>query len=42
MFGNKDGGGFAELQPPNGQYILGVTGRVGQWVDAFGIIYGAL
>lgn len=42
MFGNKNGGGLAELKPPTGQYILGFHGRIGQWVDAIGIIYGRL
>lgn len=42
MFGKKDGGSLAQLTPPNGQYLLGVYGRVGQWVDAFGIAYGNL
>ena len=40
MFGNKTGGSLAELIPPTGQYILGVYGRVGRWVDGIGIIYG--
>lgn len=39
MFGNKNGGGLAELVPPQGQQIVGVYGRVGQWVDAIGIVY---
>ena len=42
MFGNKNGGTLAELVPPVGQSILGVYGRVGEWVEAIGIIYGNL
>lgn len=42
MFGKKDGGHLDQLIPPDGQFILGVYGRVGQWVDAFGIAYGNL
>ncbi|GMM56743.1 putative metalloendopeptidase [Maudiozyma humilis] len=42
MFGNKNGGGLGELIPPKGQYVLGIYGRVGQWVDAIGIVYGSL
>lgn len=42
MFGNKNGGSLAELIPPTGQYILGVYGRIGRWVDGIGIVYGAL
>lgn len=39
MFGNKNGGSLAELLPPQGQQIVGVYGRVGQWIDAIGIVY---
>jgi len=39
MFGNKNGGGLAELMPPQGQQIVGIYGRVSQWVDAVGIVY---
>lgn len=42
MFGNRNGGSLAELIPPTGQYILGVHGRIGRWVDGMGIVYGSL
>lgn len=42
MFGNKNGGTPATLTSPNGQPLLGLYGRVGQWVDAIGVIYCAL
>lgn len=41
MLGNS-GGGLSEVQPPAGQRILGIYGSVGGWVDAFGIVYGAI
>lgn len=42
MFGNKNGGSLGELIPPTGQNIIGIYGRVGQWIDAIGIVYATL
>ncbi|CCD23401.1 putative metalloendopeptidase NDAI_0B03670 [Naumovozyma dairenensis CBS 421] len=42
MLGNKEGGGQRELFPPEGQYVLGIYGSVGNWVDSLGIVYGSL
>ncbi|AAS51682.2 ADL238Wp [Eremothecium gossypii ATCC 10895] len=40
LFGNTSGGGLGTLVPPTGYEVLALHGRVGQWVDAMGIIYG--
>lgn len=42
FYGNKDGGSQHQVIAPGGQQILGLYGRVGQWVDAIGIVYGSL
>ncbi|EDO16718.1 hypothetical protein Kpol_1003p23 [Vanderwaltozyma polyspora DSM 70294] len=40
MFGNANGGGLGKLIAPEGKYILGLYGRMSNWVDAMGIVYG--
>ncbi|ODV96982.1 hypothetical protein PACTADRAFT_15486 [Pachysolen tannophilus NRRL Y-2460] len=40
MLGNTSGGSMGQLHPPSGSSIIGLYGRLGQWLDAIGIIYG--
>ncbi|SCU91019.1 LAMI_0E04434g1_1 [Lachancea mirantina] len=40
-FGNANGGGKHQLLPPHNQQILGLYGRLGQWVDGIGLVYGS-
>ncbi|CEP63116.1 putative metalloendopeptidase LALA0_S07e02740g [Lachancea lanzarotensis] len=42
IMGNANGGSGHQILVPGGQEILGVFGRVGQWVDALGVVYGTL
>ncbi|SCU86662.1 LAFA_0E02278g1_1 [Lachancea sp. 'fantastica'] len=42
ILGNANGGSGHQILIPSGQEVLGVFGRVGQWVDAFGVIYGTV
>lgn len=40
MYGNTSGGGLDIMAPPPGHYILGMHGRIEQWVQGIGIVYG--
>ncbi|KAH3901289.1 related to Putative zinc metalloproteinase YIL108W [Saccharomycodes ludwigii] len=39
MLGNCNGGHQETLIPPTGHRLLGVYGRIGQWINGIGIVY---
>ncbi|EDO18281.1 hypothetical protein Kpol_1039p30 [Vanderwaltozyma polyspora DSM 70294] len=42
MAGNVHGGGLGVLEPPEGHLIIGMHGRLQQWLQGIGIVYGEL